>query len=71
MRIGQNFMCGYFAGAGAAGTGGASGIDGAVCVCCCFTPSMIELFFAVVNSILCVIVEVLLNLAGALVWEYP
>lgn len=30
-----------------------------------------RLFFAVVNSILCVIVEVLLNLSGALVWEYP
>ena len=28
-------------------------------------------FFAVANSILCVFVEVLLNRAGALVWEYP
>ena len=28
-------------------------------------------FFAVANSILCVFVEVLLNKAGALVWEYP
>lgn len=27
--------------------------------------------FAVVNSIFCVLVEVLLNRAGALVWEYP
>jgi hypothetical protein len=28
-------------------------------------------FFAVVNSILCVIVEIILNAAGALVWTYP
>jgi len=28
-------------------------------------------FFAVANSILCVLVEVLLNRADALVWEYP
>jgi hypothetical protein len=28
-------------------------------------------FFAVANSIFCVFVEVLLNRAGALVWEYP
>ena len=28
-------------------------------------------FFAVVNSVFCVFVEVLLNRAGALVWEYP
>jgi len=28
-------------------------------------------FFAVANSILCVFVEVVLNKAGALVWEYP
>jgi len=28
-------------------------------------------FFAVLNSILCVFIEVLLNQAGALVWEYP
>ncbi len=28
-------------------------------------------FFAVLNSILCVGIEILLNRAGALVWEYP
>jgi hypothetical protein len=28
-------------------------------------------FFAVANSIFCVFVEVLLNKAGVLVWEYP
>jgi len=28
-------------------------------------------FFAVTNSVLCVIVEIVLNALGALVWEYP
>jgi hypothetical protein len=30
-----------------------------------------RIFFAVLNSMLAVFIEVLLNLAGALTWEYP
>ena len=30
-----------------------------------------RVFFAIMNSMLCVIVEIILNAAGALVWEYP
>jgi hypothetical protein len=30
-----------------------------------------RLFFAIINSIFCVFVEILLNLVGALTWDYP
>jgi hypothetical protein len=29
-----------------------------------------RLFFAIVNSILCLVVEIILNLVGALTWDY-